>query len=63
MLAPLLNPITPDVPIVGVVTDEVPVNIDHIPKPIEGLFPVKLVVGVQIVWSSPAFAGVGNGFT
>ena len=49
VFAPLLKPVTPDVPIVGVVTVDVPVNIDQVPKPIAGFTPFKLAVGVQTV--------------
>ncbi len=48
-MAPLLNPVTPDVAEVGVVTADVPVNIDQVPKPIAGLIPNKLAVDVQTV--------------
>lgn len=40
-----------------------PVNIDQVPKPIAGLTAFKVAFGEQTVWSAPATAGDGNGFT
>jgi len=62
-LAPLLSPVTPDVPIVGVVMEEVPVNIDQVPNPIAGFTAFNVAVDEQTDWSAPATAAEGNGLT
>jgi hypothetical protein len=46
---PVLNPVTPDVGDVGVVTIPVPVITIHVPVPITGVFPARVAVVVQIV--------------
>jgi hypothetical protein len=63
VLTPLLNPVTVELLIVLVVMAPVPVITVHTPNPIAGEFPLSVAVFVQMVWSGPALAGVGNGFT
>jgi hypothetical protein len=56
--APNVNPVTPEVGEDGVVIVAVPVpgTTDHIPVPIVGVFPVKVVVVAHAakVWFGPA---------
>ena len=60
---PFVKPVTLELLIVLVVTLPPPLTTVQFPKPIVGVFPFKFADDVQIVWSGPALAGVGNGLT
>ena len=60
VFTPVVNPVTPDVGLVGVVTVAVPAVTVHAPVPTVGAFAAKVAFGEQIVWSAPAAATVGN---
>ena len=60
VFTPVLNPVTPLVGLVGVVTTPVPAVTVHAPVPTTGAFAAKVAVAEQIVWSAPAAATVGN---
>ena len=53
-VTPTVSPVTADVGDDGVVTVPVPVTIDHVPVPVEGVFPASRAELLQIVWSGPA---------
>jgi predicted RNA methylase len=57
---PTLRFVTPDAGSAGVVTAAVPARTVHTPVPTEAVFPAKVAVVEQIVWSGPAFATVGD---
>jgi hypothetical protein len=57
---PTLNPLTSELFKVLFESVEVPVNTDHKPTPIDGVFPLSVAVETQSVWLLPAFAGVGR---
>ena len=59
MFTPAVNPVTPLVGLVGVVTAPVPAVTVQSPVPTVGVFAAKVAVGEQIVWSEPAAASVG----
>ena len=48
-MAPILNPVTPDVGELGVVTVPVPLISVHVPVPIVGLLPANVAVVPHIV--------------
>lgn len=50
----MLNPVTPEVGEVGVVTVPLPAITVHIPVPIPGTLPASVAVDAQTVWSVPA---------
>ena len=60
VLAPTLRFVTPEVGSVGVVTLPVPVRTVHAPVPTDGALAANVTVVEQTVWSSPAFAAVGD---
>ena len=60
VFTPVVNPVTPLVGLVGVVTVAVPAVTVQTPVPTIGVFAAKVAVGLQIVWSVPALATVGN---
>ena len=60
VFTPVLNPVTPLVGLVGVVTTPVPALTVHAPVPVVGLFAASVAVAEQIVWSAPAAATVGS---
>ena len=55
LTVPVVKPITPLVPSVGVNMIGVPDNIDQLGKPTVGIFPVNAVVGVECFQIKPAF--------
>ena len=59
VLTPTLNPVTPDVGEVGVVTVAEPAMTVQAPVPKEGAFPASVAVGPQTAWSGPAAETVG----
>ena len=60
VFTPVVNPLTPLVGLVGVVTVAVPAVTVQSPVPTVGVFPAKVAVAAQIVWSVPALDTVGN---
>ena len=60
VFTPVVNPVTPDVGLVGVVTVAVPAVTVHSPVPTVGALAAKVAVAAQIVWSGPAAEVVGN---
>ena len=60
VFTPVVNPVTPDVGLVGVVTTPVPAVTVHAPVPTVGVFAAKVAVAEHIVWSGPAAETVGN---
>jgi hypothetical protein len=60
VFTPKLNPVTPEVGEVGVVTVPVPAITVHVLVPIAGVFPASVAVVLQTVWSAPAADVVGN---
>src|SRR5258707_8980420 len=56
--APRVNPVTPDVGELGVVTVAPPAITVHAPEPGEGVLPASVAVVEQTVWSGPAFAAM-----
>ena len=60
VFTPVVNPVTPLVGELGVVTVAVPAVTVHTPVPTVGALAAKVAVGEQIVWSAPAAATVGN---
>lgn len=60
VLIPTVNPVTPEIGSVGIVTEALPTSTVHEPDPIVGVFPVKIDVELHAVWSGPAFATVGD---
>jgi hypothetical protein len=59
VLTPTLNPVTPDVGEVGVVTVAEPAITVQAPVPKEGVFPANVAVVPQTAWSGPAAETVG----
>lgn len=59
MLDPTLNPVTPVVAELGLVTEDVPDKTVHTPVPTAGVFPFKVAVVAHTVCENPAFAVVG----
>ncbi len=57
---PMVNPVTPEVGLRGLVIAAVPETKDQVPEPTMGLFAAKVAVLVQIDWSMDAFASVGG---
>ena len=57
---PKLNPVTPEVGEVGVVTIPVPEITVHIPVPTIGVFAARVAFGEQTIWSGPAKVVVGG---
>ena len=49
VFTPVVNPVTPDVGFVGVVTVAVPAVTVHKPVPITGVFAAKVDIALQIV--------------
>ena len=60
VFTPVVNPVTPDVGLVGVVTTPVPAVTVHAPVPTVGALAAKVAVAEHIVWSGPALDTVGN---
>ena len=60
VFTPVVNPVTPLVGDVGVVTVAVPAVTVHAPVPIVGAFAANVAVAEHIVWSGPAADTVGN---
>ena len=60
VFTPVVNPVTPLVGLAGVVTVAVPAVTVHIPVPTVGALAASVAVGLQMVWSAPAAATVGN---
>ena len=60
VFTPVVNPVTPDVGLLGVVTTPVPAVTVHAPVPTTGVFAAKVAVAEHIVWSGPAADTVGN---
>ena len=60
VFAPTVNPVTPDVGELGVVTLALPAITVHAPVPTEGVFPARVAVVEQTVWSVPALEVVGD---
>ena len=60
VFTPVVNPVTPEVGLVGAVTVAVPAVTVQAPVPTIGVFAAKVAVGEQMVWSAPAAATVGN---
>jgi len=62
---PGVNPVTVEVELDGVVTVDEPKITAHAPVPVTGVFPAKVVVVAQMVWSGPASdtVGISNTFT
>jgi len=59
VFSPTFIPVIPEVGEAGVVTVAAPVITVHIPVPVIAVFPAKVEVVVQTVWSTPAAATVG----
>ena len=55
VLAPIVNPDTVEVGLVGLANVPVPPTTVHVPPPVVGVFPAKVAEVAQIVWSGPAF--------
>ena len=60
VFTPILNPVTPDVGDVGVVTAPEPAITVHAPVPVTGVFPANVEDDEHSVWSAPAVAVVGG---
>ena len=60
VFTPVVNPVTPDVGELGVVTVAVPAVTVHIPIPTVGALAASAAVGLQMVWSAPAADVVGS---
>ena len=60
VFTPVVNPVTPLVGLLGVVTVAVPAVTVHAPVPVVGVLAASVAVAAQIVWSGPALATVGN---
>ena len=60
VFAPTINPVTPDVGLLGVVTVALPAITVHAPVPTVGVLPASVAVVAQTVWSNPAAAVVGD---
>ena len=60
VFTPVVNPVTPDVGFVDVVTVAVPAVTVQAPVPTVGVFAAKVAVGLHIVWSGPAADTVGS---
>ena len=60
VFTPVVNPVTPLVGELGVVTVAVPAVTVHSPVPTVGVFAASVAVAEQIVWSAPAAATVGS---
>ena len=60
VFTPVVKPVTPLVGLVGVVTVAVPAVTVHNPGPTVGALAASVAVGLQMVWSAPAAATVGN---
>ena len=60
VFTPVVNPVTPELGLVGVVTTPVPAVTVHAPVPIVGAFAANVAVAEHIVWSGPAADTVGN---
>jgi hypothetical protein len=58
-LAPIPNPVTPEVGEEGVVIVPVPETRVHKPVPVVGVFPASVAVVPQTVWLEPALEAVG----
>ncbi len=59
--APVTNPVTPDVGLVGVVTVAVPATTVHAPVPVAGVLPAKVaVLTLHRFWSGPALLVLGK---
>src|SRR6266852_2793376 len=56
--APRVNPVTPEVGELGVVTVAPPAITVHAPEPGDGVLPASVAVVEQTVWSGPAFAAM-----
>ena len=61
VFTPVVKPVTPDVGLLGTVTNPVPAVTVHAPVPTVGAFAAKVAVGLHIVWSGPAADTVGIG--
>ena len=60
VFTPVVKPVTPLVGLVGVVTVAVPAVTVQSPVPTVGVLAASVAVGLQMVWSAPAAATVGN---
>src|SRR5436309_157646 len=60
VLAPVDKPVTPEVGEPGVVTVALPAITVHTPLPTVDVFPARVAVAEQTVWSGPAFDVVGD---
>ena len=60
VFTPVVNPVTPLVGELGVVTAPVPAVTVQAPVPTVGVFAASVAFGLQMVWSAPAAATVGN---
>ena len=60
VFTPVVNPVTPDVGLVGVVTVAVPAVTVQAPVPTVGVFAAKVAEAEHIVWSGPALDTVGS---
>ena len=60
VFTPVVKPVTPLVGLVGVVTAPVPAVTVQSPVPTVGALAASVAVGLQMVWSAPAAATVGN---
>jgi len=59
-VAPITNPVTPEVGSAGVVTVAAPATTVHVPVPEVGVFPAKVdVITLHKIWSGPAAAEDG----
>ena len=59
-ITPVVNPVTPEFGSSGSDTVAVPAVTVHAPVPTVGVLAAKVAVGLQMVWSIPASATVGN---
>ena len=60
VFTPVVNPVTPEVGLAGVVTVAVPAVTVQSPVPTVGVLAAKVAVAAHIVWSGPAADAVGN---
>ena len=60
VFTPVVNPVTPLVGLAGVITTPLPAVTVQTPVPTVGVLAASVAVGLQIVWSVPAFDVVGN---
>ena len=63
VLVPMERPVTADVGWVGEVGVPVPFSRVQVPVPVVGVVAAKVLVVEQMVWSGPAFAGLGGAST